>query len=50
MTVIRRHVNAFRTAVKFYRMSLMAQRRRAEWRAKHGEKSWITHDDQGGAS
>ncbi|AAN08011.1 hypothetical protein SEA_MODRAGONS_84 [Mycobacterium phage Modragons] len=40
--VLSRHVKALRTAVKFYRMSLVAQRRREEWRAKHGEASWIT--------
>ncbi|QGJ88248.1 hypothetical protein PBI_STANNES_82 [Mycobacterium phage StAnnes] len=41
-SLLSRHVRALRTAVKFYRMSLAAQRRREEWRAKHGEASWIT--------
>ncbi|GAS97040.1 Gp93 [Mycolicibacterium canariasense] len=45
-TVVRSHAQAFRTAVKFYKMSLMAQRQRAAWRAKHGDVSIVYHESE----
>lgn len=44
MSRVRRHLRAFKTAVKFYRRSLAAQRHRDEWVRKHGERSVVFHD------